>query len=66
MINNESIRREIMFIMKIKFQDAKKILLLSKSQDNTFKKVGSRPMSSNEARRIVQMAIDRIKLIDQD
>lgn len=73
---HNAIARELETMFDIKFKVAKSIALLAVKPEGTFQQIGKRddprtgpgqrrrPMSQAEAKRIVDLAIDRIRLID--
>jgi hypothetical protein len=69
-ISRKAIRDEIMSMLPCKYQTAKDIHLLSEVSNEKFKKIkdthgSKRPMSNIEAKRIVDMAIERIRIVDE-
>lgn len=69
MAGRDAVVRELMSLVGLKYQAAKKLLALSAEPAGTFRKIGNsqtkRSMSSQEAKRIVDRARERIRLVDE-
>lgn len=63
-IGKRHIILEIMSLQKAKFQNARRILMLSQKDPSSFATVMGRRMSASEAKRIVDSAMKRIREVD--
>lgn len=68
-MGKRAVIEEIMSMVPCKWQVGKSIYELSESPPDTYKKIGPRssrrPMSSQEAKRIVVAARERVRLVDE-